>query len=296
MEDVLGTGTIMKELIKAGETPGENDMEAPRKFFARIDIETRNSETKELLDDDCHKDFLISSDADLFPGPFIVLPLMNIEETSRFIFDQKFCYGKEKPKLECVITLKSRVSHDEFVECHLLDEELFPLKDRLIIANRKRERGNFWFLKGDLDMAKSSYESGEIFIEDIVKELSENQISETEAKVDSFKTDAINCHVRINNNLAACCIKLEKFNEAREKLEKVLKIEPTNIKALLRKATIQSMSNVSREAIETLKKVLSIDPNNVSAKNLLVEVQKKASVEYDQEKEMYKRMFNPGKV
>lgn len=158
-EDLLGTGTVLKQVLVPGRR-GESDldMEAPRKFFALIDIETMYE--KKLIESESHKNYLINADADLFPGAHLVIPLMDIGEQSRYIFDAKFGYSEsgsppEIPPfatLECIITLKVRAQYDEFLD------EMSP-EERVKLANRKKERGKFWYSRGNYQNAITIYQS-----------------------------------------------------------------------------------------------------------------------------------------
>ena len=159
-DDILGTGTVLKQVLERGrrnEDP-DLDMEAPRKFFALIDIETKCQGV--IIESESHKNYLINSDADLFAGAHLVIPLMDVDEQSRYIFDPKFAFGSlgleplvpTNSKLECIITLKFRSPYDEFLN------QLQP-GERLKLANRKKDRGKFWFLRGDYHNAITIYQS-----------------------------------------------------------------------------------------------------------------------------------------
>lgn len=158
-DDLLGTGTVMKQVLIPGRrSEHELDMEAPRKFFALIDIET--SYKNKLIESESHKNYLISADADLFPGAHLVIPLMDIGEQSRYIFDAKFGYAEfgsppeipPQAKLECIITLKLRAQYDEFLN------EMSP-EERVRLGNRKKERGKFWYSRGQFQNAITIYQS-----------------------------------------------------------------------------------------------------------------------------------------
>lgn len=162
-EDLLGTGTVMRQIVVHGSRPTEDetdgiDLEAPRKFFARIDIETRLGD--KLLATESHRDFLINNDADLFPGAHLVIPLMELNETSRYLFDPKFTYGRKgnpseippDAMLECTITLKSRAPYDQFLE-------QLTFAERYTLARRKKERGVFWYCREDYDSSISIFQS-----------------------------------------------------------------------------------------------------------------------------------------
>lgn len=177
-DDLLGTGTVMKKILKAGQpqTFDEDEeiqtLEAPREFFALINIETKCN--NKVIETESHRNFLINCDADLFPGAHLVIPLMDIGEKSCFILDPKFCYGTEgnephiKPssKLECTIELIIRCPYGEFLSILLPTE-------RLAIARRKRERGKFWFARGNIENAITVYKS----LNDLCKFDSEDRIN-----------------------------------------------------------------------------------------------------------------------
>lgn len=161
-EDLLGTGSVLKQVLIKGhrmESDDGIDMEAPRKFFALIDIETKCN--NQLIRSESHRNFLSNVDADLFPGAHLVIPLMDINETSMYKFDPKFCFGKEgleesgipaNSKLECKITLKLRAQYDEFLE------QMSP-SEKIKLALRKRERGKFWFARSNYQNAITMYQS-----------------------------------------------------------------------------------------------------------------------------------------
>lgn len=185
-DDLLGTGTIMRQVLRPGRRPTQDEedgisLEAPRKFFALIDIETRLHD--QPLVTESHKNFLINNEADLFPGTHLVIPLMEIEETSRYIFDSKFTYGprgnppqvKPDSRLECLITLKFRAPYDEFLE-------QLTFNERHQLASRKKERGIFWYTRGDYDQSISMFQS--------IIDLCQVCLDEDEAADDSDKKDA----------------------------------------------------------------------------------------------------------
>lgn len=163
-DDLLGTGTVLKRVLRAGKPQVQDEdeefqaMEAPRKFFALINIETRCS--GKLIESESHRNFLINSDADLFTGAHLVIPLMDIDEKSCYIFDPKFAYGDQglgveippHSKLECIIELVIRCHYDEFL-CRLTKSE------RLRLAEYKRERGKFWYSRGDYQNAITIFKS-----------------------------------------------------------------------------------------------------------------------------------------
>ncbi|XP_049556187.1 sperm-associated antigen 1 isoform X3 [Orcinus orca] len=76
------------------------------------------------------------------------------------------------------------------------------------------------------------------------------------------------------NNRAQAELKLQNWNSAFQDCEKVLELEPGNLKALLRRATTYKHQNKLQEAIKDLNKVLAVEPDNELAKKTLLEVER----------------------
>lgn len=289
-EDILGTGAILKQVIKTGD-PGDLDMEAPRRFFAFIDIETRLD--GKLIESDSHTNFAISVDSDLFPAVTIVIPLMNIGEKSLFKFKPRFAYGDkgnlpEVPPdstLECTIKLLSRYASEEYIDNHLNKMEL---KQRLCIADRKRERGNFWFKKEEYQYAIESYKSSLVYLEDALPAETINGQHSNETDETRIKSSLVSA----KNNLAFCYIKTDQYKKALSAVEGALDISPNNIKSLYRKSTIESNTGKFEDAIVSLNKILELEPENKAAKTALEQLGKKQREQTQAEKDMCKRMFS----
>uniref|UniRef100_A0A674HI52 Sperm associated antigen 1 n=1 Tax=Taeniopygia guttata TaxID=59729 RepID=A0A674HI52_TAEGU len=120
-------------------------------------------------------------------------------------------------------------------------------RDKIIIATREKEKGNEAFASGDYVEAVTYY----------TRSLS---VIPTAA---------------VYNNKAQAEIKLQDWDNALEDCEKVLDMEPGNIKALMRRATVHSHLQNYQTAIEDLNKVLSVEPKNTNAKKRLLELEEK---------------------
>ncbi|XP_020824967.1 sperm-associated antigen 1 isoform X2 [Phascolarctos cinereus] len=119
-------------------------------------------------------------------------------------------------------------------------------KERDFLATREKEKGNEAFSSGDYEEAVTYY----------------------------TRSISVSPTVVAYNNRAQAEIKLKNWNNALQDCEKVLELEPGNLKAFMRRATAYKHQNKYREAIEDLKKVLNIEPDNVIAKKILSEVEK----------------------
>nr|XP_054353619.1 sperm-associated antigen 1 isoform X4 [Pongo pygmaeus] len=119
-------------------------------------------------------------------------------------------------------------------------------KEKDFLATREKEKGNEAFNSGDYEEAVMYY---------------------------TRSISALPTLVAYNNR-AQAEIKLQNWNSAFQDCEKVLELEPGNVKALLRRATTYKHQNKLQEAIEDLSKVLDVEPDNDLAKKTLSEVER----------------------
>ncbi|XP_025085527.1 LOW QUALITY PROTEIN: peptidyl-prolyl cis-trans isomerase D-like [Pomacea canaliculata] len=142
--------------------------------------------------------------------------------------------------------------------------------------------GNDLFKVGKIAQAKKKYQKALRYLE---KLQDEQDFNEDEPK--TWKKLLI----PVTLNLAACNIKLEKYDEAMENCNEVLAADATNSKALFRSGQIHSAKNNWEEALKYLQKALEASPDD---KGILREIQKvkKTLNDYkNQEKKMYSKMF-----
>ncbi|XP_012664957.1 sperm-associated antigen 1 [Otolemur garnettii] len=160
----------------------------------------------------------------------------------------KFDVEKECLKIDddykdkTVIDNKSHLSKIEL----RIDTSGLTEKEKDFLAAREKEKGNEAFNSGDYEEAVMYYTRS----------------------ISAFPT------VAAYNNRAQAEIKLQNWNSAFQDCEKVLELEPGNVKALLRRATTYKHQNKLQEAIEDLSKVLDAEPDNDLAKKILSEVER----------------------
>uniref|UniRef100_A0A8C6XHS2 Sperm associated antigen 1 n=1 Tax=Naja naja TaxID=35670 RepID=A0A8C6XHS2_NAJNA len=111
-------------------------------------------------------------------------------------------------------------------------------KEKTSAAHREKEKGNEAFVTGDYKEAIAYYSRS----------------------ISAFPT------VAAYNNRAQTEIKLQNWQNALRDCEVVLKMEPENIKALMRRSTVYNNLQNFKVAAEDLRKVLHIDPKNAIAK------------------------------
>nr|KAF6426874.1 sperm associated antigen 1 [Molossus molossus] len=160
----------------------------------------------------------------------------------------KFDVEKECSKIDeddKKIPLINNKSHLSKIETNL-DIAGLTEKEKDFLAAREKEKGNEAFNSGDYEEAVKYY----------------------------TRSLSVLPTVAAYNNRAQAELKLQNWNSAFQDCEKVLELEPGNIKALLRRATTYKHQNKLQEAIEDLSKVLDIEPDNELAKKTLSEVER----------------------
>ncbi|XP_041046348.1 sperm-associated antigen 1-like [Carcharodon carcharias] len=120
-------------------------------------------------------------------------------------------------------------------------------QEKMVLADREKDKGNEAFRAGDHKEALLYYTRSISVIPNVI----------------AF------------NNRAQTEIKLQNWQKALNDVEKVLELDPGNLKAHLRRATVHKHLSNYDAAADDLKKVLQAEPNNPIAKNLLQEVEQK---------------------
>nr|XP_037856165.1 sperm-associated antigen 1 isoform X2 [Chlorocebus sabaeus] len=155
---------------------------------------------------------------------------------------EKECLKIDEDYKEKTVIDKSHLSKIET----RIDTAGLTEKEKDFLAIREKEKGNEAFNSGDFEEAVMYYTRS----------------------ISALPT------VVAYNNRAQAEIKLQNWNSAFQDCEKVLELEPGNVKALLRRATTYKHQNKLQEAIEDLSKVLDVEPDNELAKKTLSEVER----------------------
>ncbi|KAL9442531.1 hypothetical protein AB3S75_020947 [Citrus x aurantiifolia] len=89
------------------------------------------------------------------------------------------------------------------------------------------------------------------------------------------------CH----SNRGICFLKLGKFEESIKECTKALELNPTYMKALIRRAEAHEKLEHFEEAIADMKKILEFDPSNNQAKRNILRLQPLAEEKLEKMKE-----------
>ncbi|KAF7650883.1 hypothetical protein LDENG_00119280 [Lucifuga dentata] len=128
-----------------------------------------------------------------------------------------------------------------------VDAALLTQQEKLLLANHEKDKGNEAFRAKDYEEAIAYYS----------------------------RSISIIPTVAAYNNRAQAQINVKHWHNAKKDCQRVLKLEPGNLKALLRRATVLKNLGNFQMAAEDLRVVLSEEPHNSAVSKLLVEVEKK---------------------
>ncbi|KAG9463342.1 hypothetical protein GDO78_021942, partial [Eleutherodactylus coqui] len=161
------------------------------------------------------------------------------------------------------------------------DLELLTGQERLTLANKKRERGNFYYQRADYVFAINSYD---IALKIVNSSSKVEFTSEEEAELLDVKMKCL-------NNLAASQLKLEHLEAALKSCNLVLETQADNIKALFRKGKVLAQQGEYSEAIAILRKALKLEPTNKTIHAELSKLVRKHADQKNVETAMYKKML-----
>ncbi|XP_066315585.1 uncharacterized protein [Miscanthus floridulus] len=152
---------------------------------------------------------------------------------------------------------------EEAFEDALTDEQL--REKARSQANDAKAEGNKLFGAGQYEEALSQYEMA-------------LQIA---AELESSEDIRAACH----SNRAVCFLKLGKHDETIKECTKALELNPTYLKALLRRAEAHEKLEHYDEAIADMKKVIEVDPSNQQATRSLFRLEPLAAEKGEKMKE-----------
>ncbi|KAL7064879.1 hypothetical protein AAHC03_05307 [Spirometra sp. Aus1] len=185
--------------------------------------------------------------------------------------DSRFAYGDlgRPPEIPSKAKLTYRVVLEQCGDppCY----EKMSRDRRFQIADRKREKGNYYFSRQEYQFALTTYvKAVEILT---IRSDSDEILSESENDAPPRSlTEFLDLEIKLRNNVAASQLKLEAYQSASKTCDAVLQLDPTNSKALFRKAKALAGLGDFAEAIALFEKVLELTPST-QAKFELAKVQ-----------------------
>nr|AAI52651.1 FK506 binding protein 8 [Danio rerio] len=278
--DVLGNGQLRKKVLEAGAGPDSRPQKGQN-----VTIHLKTALTNGTVVDELKDLSFTLGDGDVLQALDLTVQLMEMGEKALIEAAAKYAYGAlgssapaVPPDADLLLEVQL-LSADE-----ALDLELMPPSERIILANRKRERGNVHYQRADYAFAVNSYGIA-------------LQITETSSRVDisqEEEEELLDMKVKCLNNMAAAQLKLDHYEAALRSCVSVLAHQPDNVKALFRKGKVLALQGEFAEAIKTLKMALKLEPSNKTIHAELSKLVKKHSEQKGAEQAMYKKMLgNP---
>ncbi|GAA6217538.1 sperm-associated antigen 1 [Lates japonicus] len=139
----------------------------------------------------------------------------------------------------------ARITGDPKIKTKV-DTSLLTQQEKLLLANREKDKGNEAFRAKDYEEAVAYYS----------------------------RSLSIIPTVATYNNRAQAHINLKHWHSAMTDCQSVLELEQGNVKALLRRATVHKHMGHFQLATEDLRKALMEEPQNAAATQLLSEIEK----------------------
>ncbi|XP_062992200.1 peptidyl-prolyl cis-trans isomerase D [Elgaria multicarinata webbii] len=169
-------------------------------------------------------------------------------------------------------------THAEFPEDSNVD--LKEIDKVVSIAEDIKNIGNTFFKSQNWEMAVKKYSKSLRYIED-------SKAVAEEADSAKLNAAALTCYL----NIAACKLKLSEWQDAIENCAKVLAIDPTNTKALYRRAQAWEATRDYDQALADLQKAQGIAPQDKAIQMQVQKIKQKIKKEKEKEKAAYAKMF-----
>ncbi|XP_014252350.1 peptidyl-prolyl cis-trans isomerase FKBP8 [Cimex lectularius] len=274
--DILGNGQLKKKVLK----PGEPDSRPTKPDVCEISFEGRLEDGTVVDKEDRIEVFL--GDNDTAQGIDFALALMDKGEEAEVVIASRFAYGSlgRKPDIppDAVLTYRLTLHN---VRQELPVQEL-DIEKRIAIGLKKKERGNWWYTRDEHTLAIHSYRSALEYLDD-----TDIPGSPDESRVHFLLDERLKTY----NNLGASQMKISAYDAALTSFGHVLSSQPTNIKAIFRKAKILKVKGELEESIEVVRHGLTVDPGDKSLQqelSLLLAAQRKDNTK---QRNLYKKMM-----
>lgn len=149
--------------------------------------------------------------------------------------------------------------------------------EKLEKAQHHKDKGTELFKANKLDFAIKRYQKAVNYLDGLaVADLPE-----------SLREQCVLLQVQCYNNLGACYLKQEKYNDVVPIIDKALEVDSNNAKALFRRGQAYGKLHQYPEAIKDFQCALNQEPDNNAIKNQLMHIEGLRK----KEKEMYQKMF-----
>jgi len=285
--DILGNGQLKKKIIKKGKSntrPNKRDI-CTIKIIGMLEDGTVAEE---------HDDLVIQvGDLEVVQGLDLTIVLMDTGEVAEILVNSRFAYGTNGAEsIPPNATIKYTVELKE-VEFQP-DIVNMSTEQRRKISNKKRERGNWWFIRKDIIFALQCYESAMEYLS-VYDNMPDNYSPEEINAMDDGELQAVlDDRIKIYNNMAAALMEKEDYYQALHSIDQVLKYQPKNVKALYRRAKIFKLRKEHSKAYMAFRNIQKLHPESKSLNAELMGLKNRISRESEKEKHLYRKMLGIG--
>ncbi|XP_011698872.1 PREDICTED: peptidyl-prolyl cis-trans isomerase FKBP8-like isoform X2 [Wasmannia auropunctata] len=283
--DILGNGQLKKKVRKKGQ----KDVKPQRGDICTLEMIG-------MLDDGTVVEYndnmsIQVGDLEVVQGLDLTIVLMELGEVAEIRVDPRFAYGTRgdgsvppNATVTYMVELKAITDEPEI--------ETLSIRERREIGNKKRLRGNWWFIRKDFTFSIQCYRRALDYLE--IKNSTKWNKNEAETVTDTELQILLDDSLKVHNNFAAALIEMKNYHGALDHVETVLKFQPKNTKALFRKGKIFKIENEYGKAYATFLEVQKLDPNLKSVQAELMSLKEKISKQSKQEKNLYAKMLGIG--
>lgn len=286
--DIIGNGQLTKKVL----VKGNPDIQPQRGDICKVNY-IGKLENGTIVED-C-KDLLVQvGDVEIVQGLDMALPLMHLGEKAIVYADARFAYGslgyKNEKDLSTTIPPCAKIIYEiELLECKD-EEEIVEQNFEARKANgcKKRERGNFWYLRTEYNLAIQLYRRALEYLNDNGPGI---EITSDKDITNSQLQELLEIRMIVYNNLAAAQMKISAYDTALTSVDNVLRCQPENVKALFRKGKILESKGDTNAAIPVLQKAATLDQESKAIQQLLSKCILKSRREARNEKDLYQKML-----
>ncbi|XP_034555309.1 inactive peptidyl-prolyl cis-trans isomerase FKBP6 [Notolabrus celidotus] len=288
MDDVLGDGGILKEVVKPGE-----GLPVPQNASVLIHYSGFLEYSDHPFETTTHHKYpqmmKLGRDVTL-AGLELGLLTMQKGEFSRFLFQPQYAYGDMgcPPFIPTAATVLYEVhvldfldsgQVDDFIGMSPEEQNTVPLSTLLEVVNTVRSFGNRCFKQHRYDNAKDRYKQGLTLLG--------NRKAQEDAEIEKIKKALLPLYL----NLSLTELRLESPQKALKYSNKALEIDSNNTKALFRSGQAYLELHEYKSAQDCLITAQAKRPFDSDINNLLRRVVMCYKDSLDKQKDLYTKMF-----
>ncbi|XP_028295782.1 inactive peptidyl-prolyl cis-trans isomerase FKBP6 [Gouania willdenowi] len=289
MDDILGDGGILKEVVHPGEGPPVPQRASViMRYSAYLEYSDEPFETTTRVK--YPRIMKLGRDVTLM-GLELALLTMRKGEFSRFLLKPQYAYGDMgcPPFIPAAATVLYQVEILDYLDSGLVDDfvamdeeeqKLVNLANLLQVVTNLRHFGNRFFHQHRYDDAKDRYKQA--------LRLLENRLSQSKSDKETIKAALLPLYL----NLSLTELRLQSPLKALQHGNKALKIDSTNTKALFRCGQAYLELQEYESAQDCLIAAQARKPFDSDINDLLRKVAICHKDCLDKEKDMYSKMFS----